>query len=159
MSAPRPIPSAPGRTLILGVFTLLMGVACVLPALVWRWQGQEQIWRGFYVLVVGALGIREHQYAWLANPLAVAAVVMCLKGIVGWARFASLAAVVVGLHTLSLFGKTVPLGEQAFNSVQLTDMGPGFWAWLVALASPFILSFVPMQLPPVEREEDDSPDE
>ena len=144
MSSTRPLPSARSRSLILGVFTLLYAVAAMLPAL--YWQGQEQMWRGYYVLVVGVYGLQVGQYGWLANVLAVLALYACLHGGVKRSRSCSALALVVAMHTMALFGQTVHLGEHDFNVVQLTAVGPAFYLWLLALACPGALTFLPLEM-------------
>lgn len=144
MSAPlRQKPSALSRALILGAFTLLYAVAAMLPT--FYWQGQEEMWRGYYVLVVGVYGLQLGQYGWLANLVAVMGLYACLHGGMKRARTCTVLALVVALHTLTLFGKVVPLGEQSFNVVQLTALGAGFYVWLLALASPGICTFLPLE--------------
>jgi hypothetical protein len=137
-------PSAPTRTLMLAVFTLLYAVSCALPAL--YLEGQATEWYGFYLLVVGAMGVKYQQFSWFANVAALLGLIACMKGGVKRSRSCSAVAFFLGLHALTLFGKTLQLSGHELDRVRVVELGLGYYAWLLALISPAVLSFLPMEL-------------
>jgi hypothetical protein len=143
MPTPSYTPSAPTRTLMLSVFVLAYALSCGLPAL--YLEGQASEWRGFYLLVVGVMGFEHQQFAWLGNLAAVAALMACMNGGVKRARFFGAIALGLGLSTLTLFGQVIHLGGHDLNIVRVTSLGPGYYFWLLAIASPAFLSFLPME--------------
>jgi hypothetical protein len=137
-------PSAPTRTLMLAIFTLLYAVSCALPAL--YLEGQATQWRGFYLLVVGALGVKYQQFSWFANVAALLGLVACMKGGVKRSRTCAVVAFFLALHALSLFGDTLQLSGHELDRVRVVELGPGYYVWLLAVISPAVLSFFPMEL-------------
>jgi hypothetical protein len=150
------VPSAKTRTFILGLYTLLYMVAAFLPAL--YLQGQEEVWLGYYVLVVGVMALKVGQYGWLANVAAFVALRSCMKGSRASARLFSLLALGLAAHTVTLFGRTISLGEEQFNIVQLTALGTGYYVWLAALATPLLCSFF-THVESIPHEPNDDPEE
>jgi hypothetical protein len=144
------MPSPPHRTLILASFVLFYTVAAVMPAL--HWQGQQEKWHGYYAMIVGIWGIKSGVYAWLANPAALLAVHACMNGKRKNARVLSLISLGLAMHTVTLFGRVIPLGKQEFNVVKLSSLGTGFHFWLLALATPLLYSFLAHE-PAVEKQD------
>jgi hypothetical protein len=106
-------------------------------------------------MVVGGWGIKSGVYAWLANPAAVVAVRACMNGQRKNARVFSLFAIGLALHTVTLFGRVIPLGKQEFNVVKLSALGIGFHFWLLALAMPLLFSFLPHELKVPQQSEEE----
>ena len=130
-------PSARGRALILLSFVLVFGTACALPA--FYLDHEPYVWRGVHLLVLGAMGLKTGLYGWLANLPAL----LALRGVMqGWGMAApvlSVLSMIVGLHTLTVFGRDLQVGAQAYHVVHVVALGPGFYVWLLALLHPFII--------------------
>jgi hypothetical protein len=128
-------PSARGRALILIVFVCLYAVASWLPAL--TLEGAAVHWRGVELLVLGPMGLKSMQFAWLANLFAGLALyrVMNKPGVL--VIVLETLALVVAMDTLMLFGQEMPLGDRQGSMVRVVGFASGFYFWLLALAWPF----------------------
>lgn len=133
-------------------FVIVFSAACVAPA--FHLDNEPYVWRGVHLLVLGVMGLKIGLYGWLANiPAALA-----LRGVMqGWGIASpalSVLALLIGLHTLRVFGRDLQVGEHAYNIVHVVALGPGFYLWLLALLHPFFVFMLMrqrrVQRPPVE---------
>lgn len=133
-------PSARGRALILFSFVIIFGTACTLPA--FHLDHEPYVWRGVHLLVLGVMAVKVGLYGWLANVLALFA----LRGVMqGWGiaiPLLSAFSMALGLHTLTVFGRDLQVGQHAYNVVHVVALGPGFYVWLLAMLQPLIVFFL-----------------
>lgn len=129
-------PSARGRALILMSFVSIFATACALPA--FHLDNEPYVWRGVHLLVLGVMGVKIGIYGWLANLPAL----LALRGVMqGWGMatpLCSVAALLMGLHTLAVFGRDIQVGAHSYNVVHVVALGPAFYVWLIALLQPLL---------------------
>lgn len=103
--------------------------SCALPCL--RWTNGNSI-AGWEALLFGWMGVFYGQFAWLANPLYLVALLGSIFGRGRWVTVVSLACVFLGLFTVTLFFAGVPADGSNVNQLRLQTLGPGAWLWMAS---------------------------
>lgn len=117
----------------------VFAAACACPALDFRvFSGDPADYRivtdrGFTLLLMGWLGFFAGQFAWLANPLWLAAVVAGFYGRDSWSLGLSAAALLAALLSLQLRRKAIPRDEGGVMQGLLHRPRVGFYLWLAAM--------------------------
>lgn len=126
----------PIRTIMIGLSLAFYVAACALPALGFeRTGGSHQPWGGGQALMTGWMGVFVGQFAWFANPLLLGAWICLAVRTRRWTLVFALGALLVGAHTLFLFGRPLPADESGSNKITLTQLLPGFYAWAASMVS------------------------
>ena len=142
------------RKLIAAALTVGWVVSLMLPVAVMG-SGANEVWPGFAVLIVGPLGVLVTQFAWFANLLFVAAVILMF--------------VTRPSLTLSLV-LAVPLAVLALDALRwdrihgdngyamILSYGPGYFLWLgVVVATAAALLWAVLAKPAPEAEAPEPP--
>lgn len=140
-------PSARGRALILIVFVLLLGIACLLPAL--ALEGAATQWRGIEALVLGPMALKFMQLAWLANLFALLALYRVMNHPGKLVIVFTAIAFVLSLDTLTLFGQDIALTDHG-GQVRVVGLCGGFYVWLLTLLWP-CLALMLLRIRPAQR--------
>ena len=86
---------------------------------------------GMFLLLVGAFGPGlASVFAWYANPLAIAALILAKTSRITLSRIFSGIAVVVALQTCTL--KEIIINE-AGHTAAIDHLGPGFYCWFASI--------------------------
>jgi hypothetical protein len=136
------------RTFHLLVLPLVAGACYVtsffLPALYLtgqaNTQGQQTNMVGLMAFINGFFALFELQTAWLANPLALLALIFLLCRLYVPSLVISLVAVLIAQHTWVVVGDTISGDEGGVTKYLVTSLAPGFYLWsfsflLLAVAS------------------------
>lgn len=108
------------------VASLLLPVAAEPP----NAAGAVSWWHGYTVLALGGLGILDLQFAWLGNPLLIAALIRPNRTV------SALLAVVV---VFAIGWHTIPTDA---NYEKITTFGAGYYLWIVAMAGGAALPWI-----------------
>ena len=115
-------------------------IATALPA--YRMQaGQESHGSGLHALMFGPVGLlsagewlrhpeRCGYLAWLANPLALAAMICAIAG--RWRTGLALALAALALSPLAWLLRDLPVHEGG-ERARIAGMGAGYWLWSLSL--------------------------
>jgi hypothetical protein len=90
--------------------------------------------RGYEVLAMGVLGVLLGMFAWFANPLMLAAVLLAAFGKRRAAMVLSVLAAALGLQSYALDG--IPFNESSTgpDNLNIVDhLGLGFYLWMASL--------------------------
>lgn len=113
--------------------------ACFAPALVFKASGGAiETWSGAEALGMGWLGPLLGLFGWLANPLALLALLLVALGLYRSAAVCALLACGVSLDTFRLYGQAIPADEASARTLELQALGWGVWAWFASLAVPLL---------------------
>jgi hypothetical protein len=124
------------RIIALLISFVLYGLACALPVLDFsKADGSpnpDGPTFGFAALVTGWLAILIGQFAWLANLLWLLSLLLVLLR--GWIASAitGILAVLLALHTYTLYSQRVPANEAATEFLYLRGIKFGFYVWLAS---------------------------
>jgi hypothetical protein len=133
-----PLPSLwPQRLIVLAICASLFIVACATPGLyLTSTNAPPDHWLGVHILVIGWTAFFVGQFAWLANCLLLAAVVLFILRRWMLTIVILLLALPVAGQTLMLFGQDLPADEAGVNRMQVTAVGIGFYFWIASLVVP-----------------------
>ena len=125
---------------LLAVPVVLMIVSCCLPSLEFNGERGVDVMVGGQVLALGGLGLLIGIPGWLANPIWLAGVLLGLFRRRKGAAIAGGLAVLIACTVFSLIGREVPTDEGGVNHMHLARLLPGFYVWLLSLASLVVVS-------------------
>ncbi|MFY9823450.1 MAG: hypothetical protein WAM82_18865 [Thermoanaerobaculia bacterium] len=140
------------RWIVIAPSGLCFLAACACPAL--EFNGKEHsVMLGAQALFQGPLAFLVGQFAWLANPLELLAVVLVLRRRFWGATAVSFLGFAVANHAWALLGREIPGDEGGVTKLYLSSFHLGFFLWLLS----FLLlaagasaaqgdAFVPMRL-------------
>jgi hypothetical protein len=127
---PSPLPWKT-RLQVVGASALCFAAACATPALELTGQEHQTIF-GAEALFYGLLAMLIGQFAGLANPLWLTALLLMSRGRPRSAAMLSLAAFLVGNHVWALFGQEIPGDEGNVTKLYLQSLDIGFYLWLLS---------------------------
>ena len=140
-AAPPPEPPRRDSFIAVGASLFLWLVACALPAAYVRaLSGELSPYYGAACAVYGPYVASLGCFGWFGNLPWVVAEVLLWRRHYRAAAFFSAVAVVIALHTRTLFPAPIALHEGAVDSGQPEHLGPGFVVWMVSLAAPAVIS-------------------
>lgn len=132
------------RILLVVASVLSFLVGCATPALHLtgkaNTRGEQTTMSGLAAFFTGFFGMLAGQYAWLANPLGITAIVLLFLRCYNAALICSVAALFAAQHTWVLVGTIISGDEGGVTKYLVTSLGLGFYLWvlgflLVAVAS------------------------
>jgi hypothetical protein len=114
---------------------LLYALACATPCLEFQKDGRLWIWNGLDSLGGGWIGLFFSQFAWLANPLWLAGLLL-----LAWRRWTAamicaLLALLFAANTFLLLHKQLPGDEGGMTRMELQRLLVGFYFWLASFAA------------------------
>lgn len=135
-NVPPPLPSASkpkSHFIIIGSSLLIFLISLIPPAMS---LDNGEVWHGAQVLIWGWLGIFIGCLAWLANPLllVIYALLMFRRNLAVF--IVSLLAVLIACLSFLLLGTQIPLDEGNVRQAEVLSLGPAFYLWLTAIATP-----------------------
>jgi hypothetical protein len=138
------------------IFLPLIALACYitsffLPALYLTGQanttGEKTDMVGLAAFIDGAFGLFDRQYAWLANPLALLALVLVLCPVHRASLLFSISALLISQHTRVLVGTTIWGDEGGVTKYLVTSLGPGFYLWCGSFLLLAVAGLIPRPKP------------
>ena len=126
-------------------------VACFLPALHLvgkaNTQGEQSTMVGLMAFIMAFFAMLEGQFAWLANPLWLVAILLLAVQRNRVALLASVLAILVAQHTWAVVGTEINGDEGGVRKYLVTSLGLGFWLWVFSFAVIAALALKPQPAP------------
>ena len=136
-------PAIRARLLQVIVSLALYAAACALPALRFTYDnGELQTTPGFAAALMGWTAMFVLNFGWLANVAYFPGLLLFLAGYWTAALACGITALLLALQSLMLFGDIIPADEANVRKMSLTGLEPGFYAWIAAIATLVVVSFL-----------------
>ena len=118
-----------GRLVYVTIFLALYLTSLFLPAF---HLANGNVTDPLLILLMGWFAMLTGQFAWIANPLALVAVVFYLRGSFRKSFWLAFLAAVASLNTFTMIGKEVLLDEGGRSS-KVLQLGGGAYLWLASM--------------------------
>ena len=136
-------PAMRARLMFIATSLVLYIAACALPALRFTYDnGELQTMPGYAAALMGWTAMFLLNFGWLANVAYFPGLLIFLAGSWTTALAFGVAALLLALQSLMLFGDTIPADESNVRKMSLTGLEPGFYAWIAAIATLVVVSFL-----------------
>lgn len=123
-----------GRVLCVTLFLALYLASFAFPVF---HLANGKITSSIVVFLVGWSAILGWQFAWIANPMALATVVFFLRGSFRKALWLALLTAAASLNTFTMMGEAIVL-DAGGSSAKVTHLGGGAYLWLASMLMLFI---------------------